>query len=72
VASSPKISPQGGERLVGGDDQAGALIAPSDEHEHQVGGLRIERDIADLVADDQWVALQATQLLLQATLALGV
>jgi hypothetical protein len=28
-----------GEGLVAGDDQAGALIAAGDEHEHEVGGL---------------------------------
>jgi hypothetical protein len=41
------------ERLVAGDDQAGALVAAADEHEHQVGSLGVERDVADLVADQQ-------------------
>src|SRR6266542_2446789 len=37
------------ERLVGGDDQAGAFVAGGDELEEQVGGLGLEGDVADLV-----------------------
>src|SRR5688572_24634314 len=33
----------GREWLVAGDDQARALVAAADQHEHQVRGLRIER-----------------------------
>src|SRR5690348_11554520 len=40
----------GGERLVAGDDHRCALVAAADEHEHQAGGLRVERDVADFVA----------------------
>ena len=43
----------GRERLVGGDDHAGAFVAAADEHEHQVGGLGVEWDVADLVDDQQ-------------------
>src|SRR3954447_22676739 len=39
----------GRERLVGGDDQAGAFVAAADEHEHQGGGVRVKRDVSDLV-----------------------
>jgi hypothetical protein len=35
------------------DDHRGAFVAAADEHEHQVGGLGIERDVADLVDDQQ-------------------
>src|SRR3954447_15888235 len=41
----------GAEGLVGGDDQACAFIAARDEHEHEVGGLRVKRDVADLIDD---------------------
>src|SRR5215207_9633878 len=49
VTSSPKISPQAAEGLVAGDDQRGALVATGDEHEHQVRGLGVERDVADFI-----------------------
>jgi hypothetical protein len=39
----------GAEGLVAGDDEAGALVAAGDEHEHEVRGLRIEWDVAGLV-----------------------
>jgi hypothetical protein len=37
------------ERFVGGDDQAGALIAAGDELEEQVRRFGFEWDVADLV-----------------------
>ena len=37
------------EGLVGGDDEAGALVAAGDELEEQVRCLGFERDVADLV-----------------------
>jgi len=40
------LSP-GRERLVRGDDHRGLLLAGGDEHEHEVGGLGVERYIAD-------------------------
>ena len=48
-----------GERLVAGDDEAGVFVAAAGEHEHEVRGLRVERDVADFVADQQGVALEA-------------
>src|ERR1700722_10011636 len=50
------------ERLVGGDDEAGPLVAAGDELEEQVGGLGLERDVADLVDDQQRVAGQPGEL----------
>ena len=50
------------EGFVGGDDQAGPFVAAGDQLEEQVGGFGFERDVADLVDDDQWVAAQAGQL----------
>jgi hypothetical protein len=61
-----------GEWLVAGDDQARAFVAAGDEHEHQVRCLGVERDVADLVTDEQWVALETAQLVLEAALALCV
>ncbi len=43
----------GAEGLVAGDDQRGAFVAGRDEREHQVGGLGVEGDVADLVDDEQ-------------------
>jgi hypothetical protein len=37
------------ERLVGRDDEAGSFIASRDKLEEQVGGLGLERDVADLM-----------------------
>jgi hypothetical protein len=37
------------EGLVGGDDQARALVARRDELEEEVGGFGFEGDVADLV-----------------------
>src|SRR3954453_7091872 len=39
----------GAERLVAGDDHRGALVAVRDQAEHEVGGLGVKRDVADLV-----------------------
>ena len=41
------------EGLVAGDDQAGAFVAGGDELEEQVRGFGFERDVADLVDDEQ-------------------
>jgi hypothetical protein len=40
----------------------GALVARRDEREHQVGGLGIERDVADLVDDDERQDAEPAQL----------
>src|SRR3954454_16524487 len=60
------------ERLVAGDDQAGAVGAGRDELEEQVGGLGFERDVPDLVDDQQGVAAQADELGLEASGVVGV
>src|SRR3954447_269885 len=62
----------GAEGLVGGDDQARAFVAAADEHEHQVGGVRVERDVADLVDDEQRDPLQPREFVVEAALALRV
>jgi hypothetical protein len=60
------------EWLVAGDDQAGALVAARHELEEQVGGLRLEGDVADLVDDQQRGAAQPDQLGLQPVGGVGV
>jgi hypothetical protein len=60
------------ERLVGGDDQAGAFVAAADEHEHQVRGLGVEWDVSHLVDDQQRDALEFVELVVEAAVALGV
>jgi hypothetical protein len=60
------------ERLVAGDDERGAFVAAADELEEQVRGLGLERDVADLVDDQQRVAAQPSQLVLQPAGVVGV
>ena len=60
------------EGFVGGDDQGGAFVAGGDELEEQVGGLGFERDVADLVDNQQRVAAEPDQLVLQASGVVGV
>jgi hypothetical protein len=50
------------EAAVGGDDDRAALIAAGDEREEVVGGLAFEGEVADLVDDQEVVALQAAEL----------
>jgi hypothetical protein len=72
TTSSPKTSPPAAERLVAGDDQAGAFVAGRDQLEEQVGGLGLEGDVADLVDDQQRVAAEADQFGLEGALVVGV
>jgi hypothetical protein len=53
------------EAAVRGDADRAALGAAGDEREEQVGGLPLERQVADLVNDEQVVALQVPELLLE-------
>jgi hypothetical protein len=45
------------EAAVAGDDDRAAFVAACDEREEQVRGLALQREIANLVDDDQRVAL---------------
>ena len=65
------LSPRA-ERLVRGDDQARGLVATGDEHEHQARGLGVERDVSDLVADQQWDPSEPVEFFVQLALALRV
>ena len=61
-----------GERLVAGDDHRCSFVAAGDEHEHQARGLGVERDVADLVTDQQRDPLQAGEFFVELALALRV
>ena len=52
------------EGLVRGDDESGSFVAGGDELEEQVRRFGLERDVADLVDDEQRVASEAGQLVL--------
>ncbi len=43
----------GAEALVAGQDHGPAFIAPADELEEQVRALAVDRQVADLVDDEQ-------------------
>ena len=59
------------EPAVAGDDDAAAFVAAGDQREQQVRGLAFEREVADLVDDQQLVALQAPELLVEGVALLG-
>ena len=59
------------ERLVGGDDEAGPLVAGGHQLEEQVGGLGFERDVADFIDDEQRVAAEPDEFLLQPAGVMG-
>jgi site-specific DNA recombinase len=59
------------ERFVGGHDQAGPLVARGHQLEEQVGSLGLERDVADLVDDEQRVAAQPDEFLLEPAAVVG-
>ena len=43
----------GTETLVAGDDDRAALVTARDQLEEQVGALAVDRQIADLIDDEQ-------------------
>jgi hypothetical protein len=59
------------EGLVAGDDHRRALVAGADEREHEVRGLGVERDVANLVNHEQRDQHEAFQFGLQLALALS-
>ena len=60
------------EGLVGGDDDAGPLVAGRDQLEEQVGRLGFEGDVADLVDDDERVATEPGELVVEASGVVGL
>ena len=59
------------EGLVRGDDHRGAFVAGGDELEEQVGGLGFEGDVADFVDDDEGVAAEAAEFVVDAVGVVG-
>jgi site-specific DNA recombinase len=59
------------ERLVGAHDEARPLVAGAHELEEEVGRLRLERDVAHLVTDEQRDAPQPVELLVELPCAVG-
>ena len=49
----PEDLAPGAEALIAGEQNRALLIAPGDELEEQIGALPINRDIADLVNDQE-------------------
>ena len=47
------------EAAVAGDDDRAAFVAARDERKQEVGGLAFEREVADLVDDEEVVALES-------------
>lgn len=69
--ASPRISPHASKpRLLVTDDRA-AFVAARDQGEEQVGCLAFQRQVADLVDDQEVVALQAPELVVQRVAVLG-
>ena len=71
TVSSPKVFTPAAERFVGGDDDGGAFVAGGDELEEQVGGFGFEGDVADFVDDDERVAAEAAELVVESAGAVG-
>ena len=59
------------EAAVAGDDDRAAFVAAGDEGEEQVGGLALQRQVADLVDDEQAVALEAPEFVVERVAVLG-
>src|SRR5215203_6689754 len=62
----------GFEAAVAGDDDRAAFVAAGDQREEQVRGLALEWEVADLVDDQQPVAVQAPQFVVEAVAVLGL
>ena len=60
------------EAAVGGEDHGAALVTCVDELEEQVGTAGGDRQIADLVDDQESVAGDEADALLELSLALGL
>ena len=56
----------------GGDDDRATSVATRDQGEEQIRGLTLEGQIADLVDDQEAVALQSSQLGVQRVAVLGL
>ena len=59
------------EASVAGEDDRAAFVAARDQGEEQVRGLALERQVADLVDDQQPVALEAPEFVVERVAVLG-
>ena len=58
------------EAAVAGHDDRAAFVAAGDEREEEVGGLTLEGEVADLVDDQEVVALEPAELGLELVVVL--
>ena len=61
-----------GEAAVGGEDHRALLVAGVDELEEQIAAAGDDRQVADLVDDEQREAAEEADLLAQSALAFGL
>ena len=59
------------EAAVAGDDDRAAFVAAGDEREEQVGGLAFQWEVADLVDDQQAVAFEPSEFVVERVAVLG-
>src|SRR4051794_30222154 len=59
------------EAAVAGDDDRAAFVAARDQREEQVRRLALQRQVADFVDDQQPVALEAAQFLVEVVAVSG-
>ena len=62
----------GFEAAVAGEDDRAAFVAARDEREEQVRGLAFQGQVADLVDDEQPVAFEAFEFLVERVAVLSV
>ena len=60
------------EAAVAGDDDRAAFVAARDQGEEQVRGLAFQREVADLVDDEQAVALESSEFGVERVAVLGL
>jgi len=61
-----------GKATVGGEDHGAALVAGIDELEEQIPAAGNDREVTDLVDDEQSEAAEESDLLAQSALAFGL
>ena len=69
ITRSPKTSHPVPEALVAGEDHRPAFVTAADELEEQRGGLTVDRQISDLVDDEQARDREDLELVVEAALA---
>jgi hypothetical protein len=72
IIASPRISPQASNPRFDVITMLFALVAARDQGEEQVRGLAFEWEVADLVDDQQLVALKAFEFLVEGVALLGL